>query len=53
MVKTSQEILLVFRDETGQIQAIADQNGSTHFFFARKMNKDAVAELLGAEPIVK
>lgn len=52
-MKTSQEVMIVFRDETGQIKAIADQNGSTHFFWTRKMNKDDVAELLGAETIAK
>lgn len=52
-MKPSQEVVIVFRDEVGQIKAIADQNGATHFFHTRKMNKDDVVALLGAEPLAK
>lgn len=44
-----QEILLTFRDETGELKAIAEQNGHTTFHWVKHMNKDDVAELLGVE----
>lgn len=45
----NQEILLTFRDETGALEAVAEQSGHTTFHWVKRMNKDDVAELLGVE----
>lgn len=46
MYKIQQEIILTFRDESGDLVAIGEQNGSTKFHHTTKMIKDDVAELL-------
>lgn len=52
-MRVSQEIVLTFRDEQGELLNVAEQNGSTKFYGLRKLNKESVAELLGAEPMAK
>ncbi|MES2006887.1 MAG: hypothetical protein V4436_02130 [Patescibacteria group bacterium] len=41
-----QEIVLTFRDDAGDLVAVAEQNGSTKFHNTSKMLKDDVAALL-------
>lgn len=45
---TRQEVLVVFYEEETPV-AVLRQNGTSEFFHLRKMNKDAVAQLLGVE----
>lgn len=42
----NQEIMLTFRDETGSLIGVAEQNGTTTFHETTKMIKDKVAQLL-------
>lgn len=46
MYKIQQEIVLTFRDESGDLVAVGEQNGSTKFHSTNKMIKNDVAELL-------
>ena len=43
----SQEIVIIYWDEKHPTHVVI-QNGSTEFYHLKRMNKDDVAELLGA-----
>lgn len=42
----SQEIVIAYRDESGDLTAVVSQNGHATFYKTKKMNKDDTAELL-------
>ena len=48
-----EEVVIVYYDEAGHPEVIVHSNGAHTFYRLRKLNREDVAALLGAEPKVK
>jgi hypothetical protein len=53
MTRVTQEIVIVYWGEDEKPETVVVSNGSHTFYALKKLNKEAVAELLNAEQIVK
>ena len=52
-MRVSQEIVIVYWGEDEKPETVVVSNGSHTFYALKKLNKEAVAELLNAEQIAK